>query len=248
MKSGKEISQEVFERIDAFLSNRMNAAEKAEMERDMAADSDLYSEVKLQKELKRAVELGALKEVLHSIDDQNRQRTSTPSDAQPRRYWWAMAASFVALVGMGIWILGKPEAKHERIFAEYAYTDPGLPVPMSTTDQYAFYDAMVDYKNELYPRAIDKWKELLSTKPANDTLLFYIASSYFNEGHFNSAISYFEKVADHPESVFRARSQFYLALAWLQTKDDHRIHELVSRSDSLYRNEIESISNKLNTK
>src|SRR5690606_34514175 len=154
----------------------------------------LYYEVQLQKELIDAIQLGALRESLEEIKYQENKRGEESIDTQPNRYWYAMAASVLALVAITVWTFNKTDPQ-EKIFAEYAEYDPGLPIPMSTSANYNFFDAMVDYKNEMYEKAISKWTVLLLEDPENDTLNYYIGSAHFVLQDYEKAIPYFTKVA-----------------------------------------------------
>src|SRR6056297_1951036 len=155
MKGYSDISQDLYERIESYLSGEMADSEKSAFEREMAQDTALREEVAIQRELIQAVELGALEETLLEIE----KEMQSPGEGQQReshRYWFAMAASFLALIALSVWMLTKPNT-NQKLFAEYVEYDPGLPVPMSATSDYQFYDAMVDYKNEKYTTAIEKW-------------------------------------------------------------------------------------------
>lgn len=238
-----EISQTLYERIESYLLNTMSEQERRKFESEIAENESLKKEVQIQKELLQAVELGALRESLDAIKTK-RTTMDDGGSSEPRRYWFAMAAGFAALVALGVWMFMKPNVNAE-LFAEYAEQDPGLPVPMSTTDQYDFYDAMVDYKNEQYEKAIDKWSLLLAIDPKNDTLNYYLGATYFNRAEYSNALPYFERVNDLESLEFRAKSQWYLTLSWLQTRNYSAIDSLSNVALPPYRERIESINDAL---
>src|SRR5690606_21652945 len=140
MNNHPEISRELLEKIESYLLNRMDEEERIVFENQMTLDTELYYEVQLQKELIDAIQLGALRESLEEIKYQENKRGEESIDTQPNRYWYAMAASVLALVAITVWMFNKTDPQ-EKIFAEYAEYDPGLPIPMSTSANYNFFDA-----------------------------------------------------------------------------------------------------------
>lgn len=238
-----EISQALYERIESYLLNTMSERERHDFESELSENKSLKNEVWIQKELLRAVELGALKESLAEIE---RDKISDDNSGPPEsgRYWFAMAAGFAALVALGVWMFVKPSTD-EELFAQYVEQDPGLPVPMSTTDQYEFYDAMVDYKNELYGKAIDKWTLLLAHDPNNDTLNYYLGAAHFNQARFSESIPYFERVNKLNSLEFQAKSQWFLTLSWLQTRNYSAIDSMNNEALPTYRERIDQINQAL---
>lgn len=243
------ISQEQFERIEAYLLNQLNAQERIAFEQELAQNTTLQHEFKVQKELMLTVEAGALKETLAKIHAQTQGQNNVQSQSQPR-FWLGIAASILALLAVGIWLFNKPN-ETEKLFAQHVQYEPGLPVPMSANRasnqnyQYQFADAMVDYKNEQYAKAIGKWNDLLVINPGNDTLNYFLGCAHFNDKQYNSATNYFLEVSKNDTSDFLAKSQFYLVLCWLKTGDIKEIDHLVIRSNSPYSGQIEAIRNEL---
>lgn len=238
-----EISQALYERIESYLLNTMSEWEKREFEAELSENVALKDEVQIQKELLQAVELGALKESLSKIEH-NEDSDDNSGTSESGRYWFAIAAGFAALVALGVWMFVKPDT-NEELFAQYVEYDPGLPVPMSTTDHYDFYDAMVDYKNEQYGKAIGKWAVLLTHDPNNDTLNYYLGAAHFNQSRFNAAIPYFERVNQLESLEFGAKSQWFLTLSWLQTQNYSAIDSLNNEALPPYRKRIETITKEL---
>src|SRR5690606_34600771 len=116
--------------------------------------------------------------------------------------WLAIAAGIAALIAVGIWALNF-QSETDSLFAQYHTTDPGLPVPMSASEEYIFHDAMVDYKAEKYATAIEKWKALSAETPENTTISYYLGASFFNQEKYNEALPYFEMVMTDSSSKFQ---------------------------------------------
>lgn len=238
------IEQQQFEEIEAYLLERLSPREKEIFEAALENEPELQKELEVQRTLMQAVQIAALREQLDSIAKDRELKADLSGELRSKRYWYAIAASVIALVGVGIWILLQPPA-NERIFAEYASADPGLPVPMSATDNYNFYDAMVDYKNEQYDKALAKWRTLLENHPDSDTLHYYIGAAEFNRGNYATAAVRYEHVLAMGRPSFRAKSQWYLVLCWLQTGEYGRIAQMAEKADPAIREDIRALQEAL---
>ena len=244
MRNHEEISLEQLEKIESYLLSRMDEEERIVFEGQMTVNPELYHEVQLQKELIDAIELGALREFLEEISLQSKERDEESISSQPNRYWYAMAASVLALIAITAWMFNKPSLQ-DKLFAEYAEYDPGLPIPMSTSANYNFFDAMVDYKNEMYEKAISKWAVLLLEDPENDSLNYYIGSAHFVLQEYEKAIPYFTKVAALESPEFHAKSEWYLVLSWIRTGQFRKIDSVAAISRHPYSDKIHKINQQL---
>lgn len=207
-KYRKDISQATFERIERFLLGRMDEGEQAQFEAELAGDEALQLEVGLQRQLLAAVESASA-----HAHESRRQTPRTHSRAL--RYRW-LAAAAVAILAVGIWYATLRQSAEERLFATYFVAPKGLVTPMSATGDYAFHDAMVDYKQGDYRQAIAKWDPLLAQAPTNDTLNFFVGVAYLAQGDANRSTPYLQQAASHAESVFIDEAWFYLGMAQLK--------------------------------
>jgi tetratricopeptide (TPR) repeat protein len=230
-----ELSQEQFERIERYCLDHMSSVEKNAFETELNSNPDLKNEVEVFRQSVLAIKMNAFKNSLQNITESN---TDMPKMKSYR--WLYAAASVVVLLSAG-WYFFLRTSESDRLFAQYAMVDPGLPVPMSATDNFAFHDAMVDYKNEQYEKAINKWSSLLQTNPQNDTLIYYIGMSHFNSTDYSKAIAYFDQVVNMRESVWVKKSELYQVLAFLKTKQFDRIHKIAQSCDGPYCDSIKKI-------
>lgn len=237
MKSAKNIDQAKFERIEAYLLDKMTPQEASEFEKEFVNNAELRKEVKVQADLILAVETGEMIQKLEQIHQRLHKKTGLGK-------WYVVAASVVILLAVGVWAISKP-SKTGRLFATYVTVEPGLPVPMSATDNYTFYDAMVDYKTEKYELAVKKWKPLLSKDQDNDTLNYFIGVAYFNQEDYAKAIPFFERTIQTEQSVFNGKAEWYLALSFLKTKNFDGLMELASKSDSEFSDRINEMTQKI---
>ena len=231
-----ELTQEVFERIESYCLGKMSSAEKSAFEAELNSNPDLKKEVEVFRQSVLAIKMNAFKKSLQNIAESGEEIPKIKSYR-----WLYAAASVVVLLSVG-WYFFLRSSESDRLFAQYATVDPGLPVPMSATDNFAFHDAMVDYKNEQYDKAINKWSSLLQTSPQNDTLIYYIGMSHFNSTDYSKAISYFDQVVNMRESVWVKKAEWYQVLSLLKTEQVQSIHEIAGHCDGPYCDTIRKIS------
>ena len=126
----------------------------------------------------------------------------------------AVAAAIIIAVG-SIWFFSTPQ--NDKLYAKYFKPDPGLPTTMSSTNNFDFYDAMVNYKHGDYKMAIDKWKILSENKPENDTLNYFLGVAHLANKNVIEAIPFLERsVEAEDDFVFLDDAYFYLGLAYLK--------------------------------
>jgi tetratricopeptide (TPR) repeat protein len=243
MSDSNHIDQKLFERIEAYLDERMDPDEQLAFEVKIKAKPQLEQEVELERTLRNAVEAGAMRDRIEGLHEQlfsEDEQTSLNTGMSP----WKIAAGIAIILGIGA-LLYTSSASEDTLFAEYATVDPGLPVPMSASDSYDFHDAMVDYKSGDYGRAIATWSRLYSLDENNDTLKYYLGSAHFNNAAFEQAIPYFGSVSVMMGSNFRDKALWYLGLSYLQLdrKDDFKA--LIPSETSVYRSRFEEIKKRL---
>src|SRR5690606_23244373 len=108
------------------------------------------------------------------------------------------------------------ETPNQKLYAEFFVPDPGLPTTMSSTNNYTFFDAMVNYKQGDYKTAIKKWETLEAANTENDTLIYFLGVAHLAKGNTEDAISYLEKSKDFKDSVFKNDAYYYLGMAHLK--------------------------------
>ena len=129
--------------------------------------------------------------------------------------WRKFAAAAVILMAVaGFWWFDTPQ--NEQLYSEYFTPDPGLPTVMSTSDNYDFYDAMVDYKQGKYIMAIEKWETLQSNNVKNDTLDYFLGVAYLAYKNQKNAIPFLEKSTQNSDFPLLNDAYYYLGLAYLK--------------------------------
>lgn len=234
-----------FEEIEAYLMGSLSIADQVHFESRMVEDPDFHKEVEVQRENLLAVEFGGFSRNLQRISNNYRiEHPMIPPERGSRgvsKAWvMGIAAGIALFLGMGWWFLARPDA-FERVLAEHFVADPGLPVPMSATNDAAFHDAMVDYKMGEYPNAIAKWNILLANDPHNDTLRYYLANAQIGEGHLPEAIQFYTGLATDSASEFREKAEWRLFLSYVQMRDTEQVQNFKVSSGSRYAAEVYAI-------
>jgi tetratricopeptide (TPR) repeat protein len=235
-----ELNEYEFDRLERYVLGKMSPEERAAFAKEIEGNPALREEVNAMKEMILAIEVGAFRDSLSEIHDSlGEERMETRNR---KSLWYGMAASLAILIGISVWFYFiREEEGAGDLYAQYAYTDPGLPVPMSASSTYSFYDGMVDFKMEAYGKAAEKWSPLLRKNPDNDTLQYYLASALFQEGNLEEARSYFSKVLAQPESKFRDKAQYMEVLIDLREGNYKAIRSVEPYPGSRFAERIESL-------
>lgn len=226
------LDKTTFEAIEAYVLDRMSATERAAFELRLASEPDLRAELELERENIRAVELGGLQRTLRSIAEQD-GRVSAGTGAGNWKQFLAYAAAAALVITIGLLWTTRP-SQHERLFAEHFVADPGLPVAMSASNDPVFADAMVSYKEGDHTKARDTWMSLLQQEPLNDTLRYFVASSWLAEGNAAEAIPLLTSLAGSDTSVFSRPARWYLFLAHLRSGNTEQVLAMDLSDDPLH--------------
>ncbi len=180
MNEHSPITQHELETIERYLDNEMSASEQEDFIRSISEEPRFQQKINEVRALRDGIETASLKETL---DDFHKEIPLAHSKVvhkpniieRPRRNRTVyLAVAAVAIVLIGLWQFLASGDGTEALYAEHFTPDPGLPTTMSTSDEYSFYDGMVDYKMGDYATAITKWELLLPNKPTNDTLHYFL--------------------------------------------------------------------------
>lgn len=219
MENENNISQELLETIERYLKGTMSSDEHTSFELQMEMDAKLRQQVDDTRIIFSGIRKAVLKDklnVVHKkiIQDRKIIPDNAPKVFKPYFRTLTIAASVLILIG-GFWFFNQ-QPNNEKLFEQFFEPDRGLATVMSTTDNYDFDDAMVDYKNEKYDVAIQKWNVLLKSKPKNDTLNYFIGVAHLANKNEVKAIDYLKKTIEVENGAFALDAYYYLGLAQLK--------------------------------
>ena len=211
-KAPKYISERQQNEFERFLLNQMELEEETIFHKKLEGDTVLKNQFEEFKILFFAVEEEGLRKVLNDFHD-TIPKTETTSKGNFNLY--RIAAGFAVIVCLGLWFFNR-QSPNEKLFEAYFTPDPGLPTVMGSSDNYDFYEAMVDYKQGHYQVAIEKWELLLQEKPNNDTLNYFLGAAHMANENTDKAIKFLIPLTDDQNSVFYDEANTFLGLALLK--------------------------------
>jgi len=212
------------EEIDKYLRGDLNSEEHEHFEKAMLSDPVLRSAVEEMQTLILGIETDVLRnklsEIIH-VDNKTTNQAIVKQIGPPKKKqtprWWAVAASVLLMAAATYFIIWP--TSDAPYYQAYYTVDPGLPTPMSATADFSFYDAMVDFKNEKYELAAQKWEELLAQNPENDTLIYYLGSAELASGKSIKTAYHLAKLIDDSDSPFQQKARWYWSLSQLALKN-----------------------------
>lgn len=218
MENSNPISPELLDTIERYLKNTMDHKEKSAFENKLRDSSVLQQQVKDTETILFGIRKAVFKNKAKKFHKELIQEASdTKTDKKVIRLnfkYLSIAASIVILFGC-FWLFNKPSS-NQTLFDKYYLEDRGLETNMGESDHYTFDDAMVDYKQKKYTKAINKWDKLLKNKPENDTLNYFLGVAHLANKNETEAINYLKTAIKTADSEFRNDAYFYLGLAYLK--------------------------------
>ncbi|MFB6341678.1 tol-pal system YbgF family protein [Saccharicrinis sp. FJH62] len=239
MNKPHNISQAEFERLESYILNRMDQDEKTKLEAELQHDPVLmekYTEIRQLMECIEEVEIREKMDQFHEEIERNQKNGRTKKLFLFSRAF-AVAASVIILLVLLVYLFMRPD-RNQRLYAGFYQPDPGLVTAMSSSSDYEFDRAMVDFKIGNYKAAIKRWEPLLESRPESDTLNYFIGSAYLAENDAASAIPKFKKVAQNPKSDFRNDANWYLALAYLLNDENDKAKEILKQTSHPRKDEL----------
>jgi TolA-binding protein len=228
-----DISQEEFERIEAYIIGKLSSDDLREFELKLKNEPGFKTKVEDIKTVLAGIETQVMKEQLNVFHEDIEMHSVTPkTESKVHSINWkklAIAAVFLIAAG-GFWFYRGNT--NDRLYAEYFSPDPGLPTTMSSTDNYEFYEAMVNYKQGNYKTAISKWKTLQEARPNNDTLNYFIGVAHLANKNEKNAISFLEDASKNSEFALVNDANYYLGLAHLKSGDIEKAKVSLQNSTS----------------
>ena len=219
MNDKLQITQEELELIEKFISQELSSTDMRNTQRRIDEDKEFASKVKEVKAMVLGIESQGLVDAMDSFhkDMENEQLTSKPTKVIDFK-WYKILVAAILIVAIGsYWFVAGNY--NERLYNSHFSPDPGLPTTMSTTENYEFEKAMVDYKQGKYSLAITQWETLQLKDKTNDTLSYFIGVSHLANKNENEAIKYLSSIVSNSEFVFNSDAYFYLGLAYLKADD-----------------------------
>ena len=241
MNSNNNITQAQLEEIESYLNDTLLPEKRDLFENKMNSDPEFKLLVEEVKEMLLGIESGSLHNKLDDFHDEMVPvRSIEPSNQQALpplkrlhkviRY----VAVAVVVIGFGAVLLLNSDSPSEKLFAKHFNPDPGLPTTMGVSNDFEFYDAMVNYKQGDYKTAIQKWEALRVSNIKNDTLHYFLGVAQLADGNENKAIEHLKDLLDNNTNSFKQETAYYLGLAYLKAGnvEDAKKYLIFSKTES----------------
>ncbi|MBX2925467.1 MAG: hypothetical protein KF746_24935 [Chitinophagaceae bacterium] len=222
MEYKDNIDKELFEKIEAYIQNRMNAGDRTAFEKEIQADETLRNEVALQRQLIASVQV-----FTHHKEDSFKASSDVKAPVKKMRHVWMYAAAAVTALIAVTWFYQYKTATGEQVYANYFTPDAGLPVMMSgENDRYDFYNGMVSYKEGEYDKAIEIWRGIAQP---SDTISYFTGVAYLNNKNAEASIAHLATVALNDKSAWQQKAIWYLALAYVKMNNKDKALEWLNK-------------------
>ncbi|MDH7447666.1 hypothetical protein [Aquimarina sp. 2201CG14-23] len=226
-----EITQELFEKIEAYIEGSLSEAELRSFKTLIETNPELKKEIMIHKELQnelsntKAIEFRKkLVVVSKELTDQNniqRKKSSILS-------YWRIAASLIIIIGLStfLWLQNNPE---QDLYAMYytPYPIGDIKRGSDTTNDTVFKDILLNYKNQEYQKTIAGLESLIVERPNEEKLKLCLGNSYLNTDQLIKAETLFKVVSKESETYFDA--QWFLSLTYLKMNQEERMVPILKK-------------------
>lgn len=217
MKKNISISEEELHEIEKFLSGELQGQSLSDFENRLVADAEWNEKVQTVKLTLLGIKEATLSAGLRKNQSQKNDAVVRNVSSGRRNFFLIISGVAASLLFVALlWVAGVFDSHNQKLFSKYYFPDAGLITSMGVADNYDFDVAMIDYKSGNYKAAIAKWTGMLKGNEGNDTLNYFLGSSYLALDKTEKAITCFEEVIKNQNSVFLYDAHWYLGLAFLK--------------------------------
>ncbi|WP_378182517.1 tol-pal system YbgF family protein [Aquimarina sp. SS2-1] len=246
-----EKTQELFEKIDDYLNNRLTGVEKTDFEVLIASNEKLQEEVEKYELIREALadqEAINFRKKLIDIDRKLESQTkqsnlSLPSSAvtSNNNRYWKIAAMLVILLGISSLFFLFPSDQPD-LFAQNYIAYPIQDVTRGENQVEEFKTITSLYNNGAYKKAIPLLEEQIENAPVDERMKLYLGNCYLNTDQEKKALFLFTSFKEN--SPYFYDGQWFTALTYIKSKDFAKakpILEQLSNSANLYKSKAENI-------
>jgi len=223
-----------YERIEQYLAGEMTGEDLIAFEHQLATDDSLRAELDLHRQVAETLKGAAIHEFRGTINEVNDQWQAPKRKKNEGGFslinlrWGAVAAAAIVilLVAYQIFMPGST-VTNQTLFADnfepykMVLTQRSLvPNPETAYLKESISEAIAAYEDEDYAKASSLFQMLEEKSPHTKlTYSFYAAITELALDHPQKAIPVFKKIIEEDDSLLVEQSQWYLGLAYLQSKD-----------------------------
>ncbi|QKX06989.1 hypothetical protein HN014_19400 [Aquimarina sp. TRL1] len=217
-----ERTQELFERIEAYLEHDMSDQEKIQFEHEMTNDQALQIEVEKHRYLHTVLKdrdtidyTRKIKKIISESEESHADTNKKTLFSEKKWFFLKIAASVLLVIGLGVasWnIFGKQETP-EEIFASVYVPYPVESVTRGEEHDKELHRLYQYYAHENYGQVVSSVTDRI---PRTALLYMYMGNSYLNTGEIQKAIEQFSAIKKK-DSLYEA-ALWYLSLSYIKDR------------------------------
>lgn len=221
------------EQINAYLHHKLDPKGQEEVEVLYESDKEYKEEMDFQKDLMAAfasLEREQLKTKLQKFEEeiQNEEKTPNTTSKHEKVYkpWMLAAACILVIVGLGVMGLFNKSADPQAVYSDYfkPYENVVYPLVRGETKKNVESITFIAYEAENFEGTAKNFHTLFENTGKSYYLL-YEANAYLAQGKPKKAIPLLQKQLSY-EDEFAVKSKWYLALAYLKTREMEKAKQL----------------------
>jgi tetratricopeptide (TPR) repeat protein len=245
-------SPELFDLIEAYLSNQLDALAKADFEKKLLIDADFRDEVEKHQLLHKAMlDRDALEFRKKLINIENGAQDTTHKVKKRFNFNWKIAATILSIVGITMFFVFQNIGKDTTLFEQYFSVYP-IEDTFRGDQNENLKAALQKYADGKYREAVLILEKLVVEMPDNYELKMYLGNAYLTSGKPNEALSEFKLLTTN--TAYSEKAKWYMALCYLKNneyKNTKLLLKEIIAYDGIYkkqaRNLYEDLQTKLNT-
>ena len=244
------------EEIEAYLYNELSDDDLIAFEAQMAANTELASEIDLVRNIDLALaenDVMQLRDKLKSISTQiNSEKQTERSFAARFKFKKsivsAVAASLILMLGI-TGLLSRNDSSQD-LYQKFhdTYQTNGIARSADITANQTLTSALRKFDNKDYNQALDLFKQVVATDNNNMVGHFYTAVALQETGKFQHAISEYNTVISDKDNLFIEQAHWYIALCYLQTNENSKTYKQfkeIAEKQGFYQEKASAILRKL---
>ncbi|GAA0712744.1 hypothetical protein GCM10009430_03500 [Aquimarina litoralis] len=243
-----ERTQELFEKIELYLSKELPVQEVISFEKEISMDSDLELEVEKHRELQRVLsdtDTLLFKEKIHKIRTEIKEENSEENTTS-YAVFWKIAASIIIVFGVGslLWNTLNTSDDFSDLYTAYYELYPVEDV-IRGSSQLEKDVIMKNYAEGDYQKVVSILSGNTSFR-LTEQFRLYLGNSYLNLGKEQSALEQFQQIGDN--SKYSENASWYQALTYLKLKDAKKASILLKKIvdfDGVYKEKAKELLTKL---
>lgn len=218
---------ELHQTFDDFITGKMDAKQQAEFEARLEQDESFRKEYMRHICLVEGInqyERERLKQFITGRSGHSKIRNNRPTRSLKILF---AAAAVIFLLLIPSFVIYKNIRFPFRIYKQFYFEDPGLPVVMGNTAYAGMDEAMTAFKAKNYNGALLKLETLAASDQKNDTINYYSGICYLQTNQAAKAISCFDKIGS-AASPYYYLSKYFTGLGYIKLRDYSKAQEVLT--------------------